>query len=336
MNLGRSVFVVILFVVFSIDAKIRVLTFHCNKPEYILLQKQAFSKFMKEEYEIIVFNDAKDSEMNDKITKNCIDLGIQCVRYEQNWHLNNSINSRLLSLIKKPDVQSRLIFVNYPNTSEEELIENLSVRHSHVIQFALDQYGYNHDDIVVIIDGDAFPIRPLYLSELMKDCPILGVERGFRDEVQHLWVIFVAFDPRRLQRVEELKFGIGIIKGEIHDTGSESNGYLIKNPGDKVNKIPGCWSSRMFGKRFKYLLKLGFTENEIFLIQSVGRKSNVEFHIHNHILHIGASSFNSYDQEHKFNCVKEFLHKIINSSQSSPSLNKFNPGKNPVDFAIEF
>ena len=68
-----------LFVLFSIHGKVRILTFHCNKPEYILLQNLAFSHFMKEDYEMIVFNDAKDSEMNDKITKNFIDLGIKCV-----------------------------------------------------------------------------------------------------------------------------------------------------------------------------------------------------------------------------------------------------------------
>ena len=49
-----------------------------------------------------------------------------------------------------------------------------SVQHNHVIQFALDHYGYNHDDIVVIINGDMFAIRKFSIKEMINGYDVIG------------------------------------------------------------------------------------------------------------------------------------------------------------------
>ena len=52
--------------------------------------------------------------------------------------------------------------------------ENPSVRHFHVIDYALEHYGYDHDDIIVIMDGDNFLIKPLSIRELLGRNDIIG------------------------------------------------------------------------------------------------------------------------------------------------------------------
>jgi len=300
----------------SIHAKVRILTFHFNKPECIYLQNDAFAHFMKDQYEIIVFNDAKDQGVSEKIDQVCFNLGIQCVRYEQKWHLKNPINYTMINLLGLPGMRSELYFSPYP-ALEEHLIQNPSVRHSHVIQFALDNYGYDHNDIVVIIDGDAFPIRPLKLSQMMQKFPVLGIKRCTEDFFDYLWVIFIAFDPRRLPNIKDLKFGLGPIDGKIRDTGSESYNYFIKNPEVKVKKILGTVSRALCDRKDSEIRCNGFSKNEISLIRSLEKPSSVEFHIHKHILHLGASSFNLCDQEHKFSCARKFLETILESSDEN-------------------
>lgn len=71
-----------------------------------------------------------------------------------------------------------------------------------MIQYALDHYGYDHDDIIVILDGDAFPIRPLNLYHLLADNPIVGIKRLIQeDNMDHLWAPFIAFNPKALPKL---------------------------------------------------------------------------------------------------------------------------------------
>ena len=69
-----------------VSAKVRFLTFHYNHPEFIEIQYQTFQKFMMDDYELIVFNDAKDPKFEIAIRETCEKYGIPCIRFQQEWH----------------------------------------------------------------------------------------------------------------------------------------------------------------------------------------------------------------------------------------------------------
>ena len=55
----------------SIHAKILIYTFAYNRPDFIEIQYHTFKKFLKEEFELVVFNDARKEEMKQEIDSMC-------------------------------------------------------------------------------------------------------------------------------------------------------------------------------------------------------------------------------------------------------------------------
>lgn len=86
----------------GISAKVRILTFHYNKPDFIELQHRCLQKFMLDEYELIVFNDAATEENERAIRETCESLGIECVRFQPKWHLTSPLNWKIKQWLKSP------------------------------------------------------------------------------------------------------------------------------------------------------------------------------------------------------------------------------------------
>lgn len=189
----RVLFFVIASIFFlqnDLSAKVRILTFHCNKPNFIELQYKTLKKFLKEDFELIVFNDAYRPKDETAIEEMCQKYGIQCIRFEPQWHMTDPLNDYLKTRLEDPAVHSHIQFGS-PLTLEK-IYSQPSVRHCHVIQYALDNFGYNHNDIVAIMDGDAFFIRPSSLREMLRYYAITGIQMLHSTEnVDFLWVVFV-------------------------------------------------------------------------------------------------------------------------------------------------
>ena len=105
MNIARiKILLIVLLpflVIFPLLGKIRILTFHYNKPELIDLQNQALRTFMKDDYELIIFNDGPTQESEKAIRNACAKSGITCIRYEQKWHLLDPQNAKILNWFYK-------------------------------------------------------------------------------------------------------------------------------------------------------------------------------------------------------------------------------------------
>jgi hypothetical protein len=270
---------VAIFASLQLSARVRLLTCQFNSPELIELQQKAFKKFMVDDYELIVFNDA-DSEINEELIRNaCEKLHLQCVRYEQDWHRTDPLNEQIKQWVREhPDIGFLL------GAFKEDPSQNPSVRHSHVIQYALDHFGYDHDDIVAIVDGDLFPIRPVNLKELLSEGGIIGIE-GYRAP-------FIAFNPTVLPDVRELKFNVSFVNDTLLDTGSHCHHYLVDHPMIQFKGYPEKKSSALSPLSLDQLLALGFRDEEAHLIKAIPPKFIFEFHIDNRFIHLGASATN--------------------------------------------
>ena len=70
----KKLYLVILLLANSlIHAKILIYTFACNRPDFIRILQEyiTFTKFLKEEFELVVFNDAREEGMKQEIDSMC-------------------------------------------------------------------------------------------------------------------------------------------------------------------------------------------------------------------------------------------------------------------------
>jgi hypothetical protein len=301
-----------LFFTTQIDAKIRILTFHYNLPELIEIQHKTLKRFLKEDYELIVFNDAREPQHERAIQETCDKFGIRCVRFKPEWHDMDLLNAKVNEWAANPNLYSHIgnIHSQHP-----------SVRHCHVIQYALDKFGYNHNDLVALLDGDCFLTRPVSFKKLLGNNDIIGIrkEEGGYD---YLWVVFTLFDPRTAPHKDDLKFHIDVINNQIHDTGSHTYHYLEDHPEVVYQKFKGEASSGFYHWSDEDMRNYGFTPNEIALLRDLDSLKGfpwpitVEFHINNQFIHLGNSSFGLPGHQEKLDCVKRFVKRILKKRDS--------------------
>jgi len=66
---------------------------------------------------------------------------------------------------------------------------------------------------------------PVSIRHLLEDVPLIGIDIDWPN-AKWLWIPLIAFDPKRLPDVKDLKFHVGLIDGIVCDTGSASHEYL--------------------------------------------------------------------------------------------------------------
>lgn len=301
----------LLCTIFVLDAKVRILTFHYNRPEFIELQSRLFDRFLVDDFEIIVFNDGPSEAMAASIRDMCLRCNIQCVRYEQEWHLINPLNEYIQEQLRRPGIR---LYMPFQSTEIAYIAQHPTVRHCHVIQYAMDTYGYDHDDIVAICDGDAFPIRPLSLKHLLDLYDIVGERKHmWIENLDYLWVVFIAFDPRKLPHPRELKFHIDAIRDQLYDSGAHTYHYLARHPDLKVWKSPCRASSQLAQLSVDQLRVEGFSLPEIAWIKELPLPHCVEFSFDHSILHYGGSSFPGSGHCEKMEYVRKFVDQIMDA-----------------------
>jgi hypothetical protein len=153
----------------SLEAKILIITHNHNRPDFIEIQDKTFKKFLKDDYDFVVFNDARQREMCQQINEMCANLGIQCIRIPQSIHA-----------------------APYLPREKNEDFQNPAVRCANVVQYSLDMLGFEHDGIVMIIDADMFLIQPFSIAEYFKDDQLAGVPQR-REHVNYIWNGLVFF-----------------------------------------------------------------------------------------------------------------------------------------------
>lgn len=293
-----------------LSAKVRLLTFHFNKPELISLQHRAFQKFMQDDYELIVFNDAKTGELEAAIKMECDKCGIKCVRYEQEWHSLNALNDQVLKWQQDPTVVKMPYFFAF---SREEIAQQASVRHCHVIQYALEGFGYEHDDIVAIVDGDLFPVRPISLRHMMQNTPIVASMKPEVD-INYFWVTFIAMDMRKLPDKRELTLSLGCVNGVMHDSGAYSYFYIKSHPEVRYKGFSVINSAQVNALDSETLKnQYGFNAEECELIRLVTQNGeDVDFQIEGHFLHM-RGSHNEWRMQRKQAEVTAFFERLLNN-----------------------
>lgn len=103
-----------------------------------------------------------------------------------------------------------------------------------------------------------------------------------------------------------------VIRHKLFDSGAHTWHYLKRHPLVSYKKYSITNDKDDSLLPLSKLLERGYTENESVLIQSLAWPYTVEFHLDNHLLHFGASSFSKDAFQVKLKEVSKFVEKILN------------------------
>ncbi len=76
----------------GISSKILIITHAHNRPEFIPLQDVTFKEFLKDDYEFVVFNDARDEKIDKEIFETYNQLSAVFMLDETFLHYQNRTN----------------------------------------------------------------------------------------------------------------------------------------------------------------------------------------------------------------------------------------------------
>lgn len=197
-------------------APVLVLTHAFNKPEFIRWQHATLKKFLKDDYQFIVFNDAPNSLLYSQINEICQNLDILCLDIPQSIH----------------DYQNPYL----PGPSPRNILGDPSAECAETIQYMMDTMGFDYPGIVVILDSDMFPIRDLSIKTMMVDYEVAThpqVRKGENVIITYFLPNLLFFNMETLQDKRTLNFNIGIIDGTNVDTAGCTYFYIKDHPGLK-------------------------------------------------------------------------------------------------------
>jgi hypothetical protein len=177
--------------------KISIFSFAVNDKFPIDIVHRQYAKYMKENFEFILFNDAFDSNMEQNINTIASHNNIKCVRVPQNIHS----------------------------------IQNPSLEYAATINWAVHNYACNNNcEIIGIVHTDVFPICDVYVSSILGE-NIIASTTEFRiineKAITYLYPALTFVNMTRLKNVHELDFGVspGL------DVGGKTSEFIKNNAG---------------------------------------------------------------------------------------------------------
>ncbi|HSX26203.1 MAG TPA: hypothetical protein VLE89_04260 [Chlamydiales bacterium] len=291
-----------LFLFQQLEAKVRIIVPVFNRPDFIELQYKGLKKFLKDDFELMLFNDANRDEMRQEIEQVCGNLGIMCVRVPQELH--------------NPD----------PKAPEG----SASYRHGEVLQFAYNNFGVHHDDIVCTMDSDMFMIREFSIRDYLGDYD-LNAYYGWAFTTH-----FLVLNIPKLKDPETISFRCRVSPdGDFKDVGHDGYVYIeAHKPELKVKQVDILWGIHRDlhidrkTRVISQLLEKGYTMAEANLVKAIFDATNaaarqgigsgdcdIGFYEGNIFLDYKHGSLwtnpNPMMEETKNRIVKQFLHTLL-------------------------
>lgn len=296
-----SLFLLLLLVSFSTKSQILVFTYSYNRPDFIEIQYKTLKKFLLDEYEFIVFNDASDPHLEKEINETCSKLEIKCIRIPQIIH----------SLPYLPRMRGEDL--NYP-----------TVRNVNVVQYSLNKMGFAHTDIVMLLDSDLFLVKPFSAREFLHGYCLGGAQTG-NGHVSFLWHALAILDMKSMPNKESLTFNCGRVDGHPIDGGGHSYFYIKNNPDAKVRfmnhslsesflcELCNTTNQPLCNHNTKELINQNFNELQIQFLQKAHR---VEFFHDNTFLHYkSGTNWNNKSSEYhliKTKALNDYITALLN------------------------
>lgn len=235
---------------------------------------------MLDDYEFVVFNDARDLKIRNEINQMCRKCHLFCIEIPQEIH-------------DRPYLL---------RTGTADGYNHSAVRCANVVQYSLDILGFYHDGLVMIIDSDMFMIHEFSVENYLKNYDLAGhlQLRGDHQEINYVWNGLLFFNMNTLPDARSLNFNCGWVEGVLTDVGGYTYYYFKENPTAKIkyfenmHYIKDFWCTECTQNNQAVCMhhantmkKCGFSDPLITLaIQS--NNSNMEVFLDNRFLHYRA------------------------------------------------
>jgi len=289
--------------------KVLILTHAYNRPEFIAIQHKTFQKFLSDDYEYVVFNDARTQDMATQIETACHEVGVRCIRIPQEIHTQPYLPRLPKDNFHRPNI-----------------------RHANNTQYSFDVLAFDHDGIVLVIDSDMFLVRPLNITEYMEDKDVSALIKTSNATVWYLCPALSFFHMNKLPNKRSLNFNCGLIDNKVSvDSGGWTYYYFRDNPGLRVAAVDAHWSYNLYlGNsdihkpvdhktpdhiKIEKYTRLGFNEKEILFF--LKKPDTFEYYLDKHFFHYHAGS--NHDKKpssyhiRKFNIFKEYIDDILST-----------------------
>ena len=215
-----------------------IISTYFNNSHFIELQQKTFQKFIQDDFDFAVIDDAADHTQSllsntsarlDTINE-CRRLNIRYIEVPQSVH--NFVD--LGGLVRRDDPHINL---NHPTE-----------RHQAVLRFLLNNYkklGFDQYKTLIMTDADMFFKKPINISEYMEDYDMLGSwreqatfvpEENHSDEIVALGGRHIKFFTLCLLfiNMEKLKDCLGELDNRsyirVTDTGGRTHRFIEKHP----------------------------------------------------------------------------------------------------------
>lgn len=279
--------------------EILILTYHHNRPDLIELQYHMLKKFLRDDFKVIVFNDAAAAQMQKEIDNMCAQLGIESIHVPQELHTRKEL----------PTVSGGIG----------------AIRHGNCINYSLRQKGFTHNDIVLILDGDMFLIREFSIRETLENNHVAAWIKKRQQTHLHFCPVFCAMNMPKMPEKESINFLPAI--GLWGDTGAHTFPYWEKHRSIlKVKHLPVIWPDQLYltsnpsidnkaskQKKINTYKQLGFNNREIdFFIDK--RPTNFHVVAGNNFIHYCDSSgrhMNNQYHNEKTKILRDFLTMLL-------------------------
>lgn len=196
--------------------KVKIYTFAHNRPDLLPIQYDTFKKYIKDDFEFIVFNNEKPGShggynplRKEEIFKVCEYLGIEC------------IDVRL-------DEEFRIINNEVQYTYDGAYI-NGSTACSYPCTWIWKNYICKDQGLSIIIDTDMFLCKEVSFTKMMEGYNFAYVP-SYRDNstLKYTWNNLIFVKPQEIPNPEEMSWGYGYVNGTAVDVGGEVYYYLQK------------------------------------------------------------------------------------------------------------
>ena len=228
----------------------KIVSIITNNPIFIELQQKTLKKFVKQEYEYIVFNDGKD--------------------WPDYTNFNDPSQGKISIINKCKELNVRCI--NIPNEQHKFNKRAASIRHVDSLSFLLNFMKLNIDEYL-LLDGDMFLISDLDLNIYNNFHSALVIQE--RPNLTYMWGNFFYLNLNKAKNIDKIDFSI--VPGG--DSASATNIWLNSY---KTN-IPNCkeirYSNNQYTDKYFYYIKhlWSCSWNETELPSVIKNKKLIEF-----------------------------------------------------------
>ena len=286
----KRFFLFSLFCTITADAQVLIFTYAYNRPDFIEIQYQLFKKFLKDDYEFMVINDARTREMEHDINQMGNKLGLRVIRFPQHLH-------------DKP----------YLKRWPKENYHSPAVRNCNVVQFSLNNYGFDHNDIVVSIDSDLFLVKEFSFRNHVKEYDIAATKSGWAG---WLWIGYLVLDMRTLPEKRSFNVNCGQVDDKPVDAGGHTLYYLRNHPTINVKYVSNCHITGPITDK-SHLNRLGCNECDARFLSKVPSGINLEYIHQSTFLHYRGGT--NWDQKssgyhaHKTSLLQQYVSDLLSS-----------------------